>query len=203
MKTILVSAVVALFLLMLSAPHAHTGSVQCECPSVDADGTGNSSCSASESGGHCTVDFNVFDPDIEVEAAQLLSRTSRVYGGPDILFQRFDFRGAFRGFDPRAARMLSEQGQYALIDQILVYALVAAVQNRGSRDQESVGEIHEILRREAGQVTKAFLGSGVFERNGIRVTEGCLEFRSDDLWAMYKAYWSAAAPSPQCQIRNR
>jgi hypothetical protein len=38
----------------------------------------------------------------------------------------------------------------------------------------------------------------LFADSNIVVTPGCVEIRVDELWVMYKAFWSPARASPQC-----
>jgi hypothetical protein len=66
----LLSCCVGLIIALMSI--SASAKVQCSCPKVPADGEGNTSCSASESGGRCTIDFNLFGLESERRAAQLL-----------------------------------------------------------------------------------------------------------------------------------
>lgn len=56
-------------LILMSA--ASDARVRCKCPSIEAEGEGNSSCSAHESGGFCTIDFNEFPRALEQASAEI------------------------------------------------------------------------------------------------------------------------------------
>ena len=68
--------IVASLVVLLISHSVLAGSVQCNCPEVDAKGTGDTSCSATESGSQCTIDFNTFNFDDERSAFELLSSVS-------------------------------------------------------------------------------------------------------------------------------
>ena len=57
--------------IILLAGVASAGTVQCTCPNINAKGTGDTSCSATETGSECTIDFNTFNPADEEAAAEI------------------------------------------------------------------------------------------------------------------------------------
>src|SRR5437763_632892 len=119
-------AALCVFALFESA--TASAEVRCSCPRISATGVGSTSCSASESDGRCTIDFNVFG-ERERPAAELLRR----------------FRpGAFYLPDPSAdsASALVEASQgpgSRLTDAVLVYMLVALAEG-GGQSQEAVAK---------------------------------------------------------------
>src|SRR5438128_11197565 len=104
-----------------------TAKVQCSCPKISADGEGQTSCSTSESGGRCTIDCNLFGPESEKRAAELLieyGRTKLTLPNPNL------------GAD-QALLLLSQGSREKLLDAILIYMTVAAG-NQSSREPKTV-----------------------------------------------------------------
>ena len=184
----------ALFMVLLT--HASiAGTVQCECPSVDAKATGDSSCSATETGGECTIDFNTFDPGDEEKAFTLLKGESPIRDVEWTLFDRYP------GLTPELATRLNNR---QLVDLLMVYVLVSGVQGRSGLDGVPIGAIHSALNKEAGDVVGAFGGDSIANVRDLNmeilVSNGCVEVKAPGVryWAMFKAYWSNAAAEPRC-----
>jgi hypothetical protein len=198
MKTIRYT--VCLSLLVFPIAQANAGSVQCECPSIDAKGTGNSDCSASESGGVCTIDFNTFGEAVEKKAFKLVSD---ILGNQKIFYTRMGNGTDYpEGLDPSAAKRLMDQNPHILVDLLAVYTMVSVVQNDSAEiDKSRLRQIFETLRKDASDVSKAFIGQpSNFRSQEVLVTPGCIEIRDgSNLWAMYKSRFSPVAKSPQCQ----
>lgn len=194
-------------LLLWNAPS--NAAVQCTCPTVTADGEGNTSCSASESGERCTIDFNLFGPVREERAAQILAEVTH--------------EEIFRP-DPAASTVegltLAEQ-QGRLVDAVLVYLVVAAADQAARRpDTINTGnfsyvanEIREQPRRIEAAFSKSAADSWLNvddeslrraprenpERyGGIILVPGCVEVQVNELWVMFKTYWSPARLLPRC-----
>jgi len=199
-----------LFVLMSISASAQ---VRCSCPKIPADGEGNTSCSAAESGGRCTVDFNLFGRDSERRAADLLSKYGRREATPP---------------DPRlsavdALKALSSRDRQQLVDAVCVYMVVAAG-NQSARVPQSVPldglrelvdavssdelimSIEAAFNLEAlnhwSKVTDEELRRGTIPVHTVGraiVSPGCIEFTTrGSLWMMFKANWSAARLAPSC-----
>ncbi len=190
---------------------------QCSCPTIPADGQGNTSCSVNESGGRCTIDYNLFGPENERRAAELL----------------FKFSGrAIKAPDPNlsadeALQALSSKTGDELQDAILVYLAVAAGDQdsryRGTVPLDQLKEVVEIVKSTdvARLITENFSANQRLKwaeqsndvlakielpapvtKNGATVSPGCIEFmtsnRSNRAWMMFKAKWSPTRIKPTC-----
>jgi hypothetical protein len=189
-------------LLFFPAAQAIAGSVQCKCITVKARGTGNSSCSASESGEECMIDYNTFDESVENKAHGLVKE---ILGDDSVFFEKIG-RGTecVDGLDPKTAMRLSEKPSN-LVDQILVYSMVSVVQNEAAIKmiyRLNSRALIKTLRDSARKAAKAFIGNGgEYRESGVLITQGCIEIRYEpNLWAMYKSKYSKAAGKPQCGI---
>ncbi|GIT93332.1 hypothetical protein JANAI62_37610 [Jannaschia pagri] len=177
--------------------------VRCKCPSISAEGEGNSSCSANESGGTCTIDFNLFGVR-EVRASEFLSEQLE----PN--FQPFPNQNTVDSL-----RQAEESG--ILFDQVFMYLNVAAI-SQGTRNPESVplSEIESLFslasefqkeiefafsQQVFGQVMS---GSLVFptdmfvDMGEVVISPGCVEILHSGQWLMFKTHWSLAAEAPGC-----
>ena len=201
----------ALMIALMSSPVS--AKVQCSCPTVSADGEGNTSCSASESAGRCTIDFNLFGLESEMRAAELLNNLG--------------LKG-LRIPDPtlspsQSLAELSSSREEGLVDAVLIYMTVAAG-NQYARIPQSVPLksltelveaarsndlkrlIYEAFGRGARQEWLSYSDKDLTirairdERVGRAiVSPGCIEFTtSDGLWIMFKTNWSPARIVPRC-----
>ncbi|MQU91733.1 hypothetical protein [Sinorhizobium meliloti] len=188
------------------------GANQCNCPQVPAKGEGNSSCSASESNGSCTIDFNIFY-DRENRAAQLLEQAGIASVSlPDAELQAADALQAVAG-TPRL-----------LADALLVYLTVAL------SAQPNANELTVVVREIAGvlhssdfeeRLTQAFdpaLVSSISSDEDLRnnppqsvevgrlsptelsgrIVPGCIELFTSNAWVMFKTSWSPHRLQPRC-----
>ena len=194
-------AVIVIATAILSNP-AFGGSVQCECPSVDAKGTGDTSCSATESGSECTVDFNTFNPKDEQAAFDALSQSSQNQTN----FVSLEGIAGTRFLTPQSATILASKDNNTLIDLLLIYVLVSAVQTDGIIIPNDFEDLQSAMHFQSSNVVSAFLdGSGGTTFSGGSLTalvrHGCVEVtdNSSDYWGMYKAFWSEFAEAPQCR----
>jgi hypothetical protein len=193
-----------------SFSYAYGADIQCSCPNIAADGVGNSSCSASELDSRCTVDFNFFSERVEQEAADFLEKNM----GNFVFYSRIGPEtGSLRGLDEGGARELgARSGGQELIDQIMIYSLVASLQNSSFYEQinpELFRRVYQIVRERTGAVASTFSGNGapiIIERADIRliVVNGCIEYQFNDVqfdgiqWFMFKTFWSSVAQAPRC-----
>ena len=191
-----------LIALAMLAPPAHAGSVQCECPSVLATGTGDTSCSATETGNACTVDFNTFNERDEERAFDLLRsltsrRVTRLRSGRD-------FEGSLGRGDVR--RLADRVDTDDIVDTLMVYVLVSNVQAPGADEfLPELVELHDWMRENDRTIVSTFSGRGSRDVVGAEfgsltavVTQGCVEMRGRGYWTMFKAFWSPSAGAPRC-----
>ena len=189
----------AIFVLGASISEGMAGSVRCTCPSVKADGKGNTSCSATETGNRCTIDFNEFGRHVEYQAAQALSNaTNRSFAVVE--FRRRNTYGRFSSLFSRQDRLL---------DQLAIYMAVSTVQVTDLRPSSSnvrraLKDMVEKLRNNGATIRRVFLSETSRTRHyagSLNVSSGCIEVRVSGFWFMYKAAWSKAKSSPQCRVR--
>jgi len=198
----------AMLILATALPESASAN-DCACPTVRAFGKGNTSCSASESDGRCTIDFNLFDPRAEAVAANLLrSAGLEVVQPPPI----------------PTVQALIEIGQRdpdLLADAVLVYLMVAAADQAidtsadSSRGAQDVARLARPLRKQISSefspdTTQRWLATpdsqlgqtqpqvNSFSDNQVVLAPGCLEIRTDRFWAMFKASWSPLRVRPRC-----
>lgn len=189
-----------IILLSLACGMASANHVRCTCPNISAQATGSTSCSASESNGKCTVAFNEFDQNLEAAAKRLLEiYTQR----PDIRFNRFPAivgSSEQRGMTQPNAQWLSKQGKNAVVDQIMIYALVTLIQSGNYEGKQwEVAAVHKTLRDHASRISKIFVAGGTpYWDNKVRVKHGCLSFKIGNMWGMYKSSWSSSVENQRC-----
>lgn len=192
----------AVFLLFADGP---TWAVtQCTCPRVQASGVGNTSCSASESNGKCTVDFNIFF-ERENRAVDLLKRA-----GISSIHVPDPRNNAVIGL----ANMRGRRDEF--VDAILIYLTVALSAQSNANDLvPTVRQIIDAVRSSsmADRILQAFDPSGagflqpdrtnpVIEnfpsRIRGRMVPGCMELFVDNAWVMFKTNWSPFSNAPRC-----
>jgi hypothetical protein len=201
----------AIMIVLMAIPA--NGKVQCSCPKVPADGEGLTSCSASESGGRCNIDFNLFGLESERRAAQLLIESGHMkLTLSDTELNPF-----------QSLQTLSLVGEERLVDTVLIYMTVAAG-NQSARIPRSVPlkSLRELvdaarsnnLRRHINaafnvDAMKMWMDRSDEYLRGVSirtetigraiVSPGCIEFTtSEGLWIMFKANWSPARIAPRC-----
>lgn len=179
---------------------SHANHVKCKCPNIDARATGSTSCSASESSGICTISFNEFDTRLELTARELLLQIGQ---WKNVAYSEFPANGQTNSptsFTLANATSLGSKNWNSLIDQIMIYSLVALIDSGEVDDQtKQIAEIHDLLRKNARVIGKTFVTEGQrIEDKGVTVQFGCFEFRRDNIWAMYKASWSDSISNEQC-----
>ena len=190
-KIITISALTA---FMLSVFPVYAGTVQCQCPNIKAKGTGDTSCSATESGSNCTIDFNYFNPADEAAAYNALNQ-----GNQDDL--------SWVGVDAPPLNFARSQNldHITLVNTILIYTLISGVQHEDSIPIEDIFSIHSELINNSETVFGAFNNTGsssdfsTSEMNAF-ILHGCIELvsRNSNYWGMFKTNWSENAPAKQC-----
>ncbi|AGB43214.1 hypothetical protein Mesau_00728 [Mesorhizobium australicum WSM2073] len=198
----------AIALLLFSDPVRAENN--CSCPTVTADGRGDSSCSAAEASGQCTIDFNIFPPEAEQRAFDLLKSASKTpLSLPPAGENSVD-----------AMYTASSKGQ--TVEVLLVYLAVAAAaqaqSHPGTIDTQALGEVATLVsdvgkdalkQAFSGETAKEFsavkaLPPGdikslvILSDQGLTVSPGCVEVNKNGLWVMFKANWSPAALAPGC-----
>lgn len=196
-----------LLLPFLLASTEARSEVKCSCPSIKADGEGNSSCSSNESGGRCTIDYNVF-AGREVRAAQALSDNLglTVPSRPGLGVQE-------------AFSSVERSGQ--IPELVLVYLSVAAVDQSvthpKSIDLGALGTVAKIVLELRSDIAKAFSTEAreqfafvkaeeaasskdfvVRSSSSFVISYGCVEVTTDQVSVMFKARWSPYRLAPRC-----
>lgn len=207
----------ALMIAVMSAISV-SAKVQCSCPTISADGEGNTSCSASESDGRCTIDFNLFGKESETRAAELLRNLGRkglTIPNPTLS-------------PSQSLTTLSKSREQELVDAVLIYMTVAAG-NQYARLPQSVpvDSLKELVDAACSDDLKKRI-YGAFNQNALQqwwgcsdedlrnrqirsetvggaiVSPGCIEFTtSNGLWIMFKTNWSPARIFPRCGSPTR
>lgn len=193
--------------------------IQCTCPSIAAEAKGNSSCSATETGSRCTIDFNRFPDFLESNAAEDLSRM--LDGGVN-----FPPEGIDKSFadTEESAAVLSEAIRVAVesknddsFNQLLLIYLTIAVASRTDAEDIYKGnadffrDLRNVVSTQSAPLQNAFkipdvvpaiegvvIERAEFGKVSLIFTPGCVEARSGEIWVMYKAYWASAARLPRC-----
>jgi len=170
-----------------------------------------------ESGGRCTIDYNLFGPENEKRAAELLSKFSgRSIKAPDPNLSPDD-----------ALQALGSKTGDELLDAILVYLAVAAAdQNSLRRDTVPVEKLKEVVEIVKSREVATLIANNFsltqrekwveqsndnlrkielpapVTRNGATVSPGCVEFMtanlSNGMWLMFKVKWSPTRILPTC-----
>ena len=179
--------IVFFFTLMMMGPtHAE---VKCSCPTIKAGGEGNTSCSTSESGGRCTIDYNLFGTR-ENRAASILQQ---------VLKRKFTAYSDLNTHD--ALHQAAERNE--IPQQVLLYMLVATVDQLSSYDNtvpiKSFPEIQTQVEIYSDQIVKAFSLQKLsyfadldaqrmsdpthilLDHNGVVISYGCMSVQTSDL----------------------
>jgi DNA-binding transcriptional regulator YdaS (Cro superfamily) len=183
---------------------------ECTCPTIPASGRGNTSCSGHESNGHCTLDYNLFSPIGEDQAAVML----REAGLKDLMQPP-------NAPTPNVLALMQADPK-SLVDAVLVYLFVAAAEQQLDRHQnmsEQVTQLVQALTPLRPQIASAF-GREVTQRwlvptkqinpqelpkserlsdNRIVLAPGCIEGTVSGFWVMFKASWSPMRIRPRCE----
>lgn len=207
----LLSCCVGLIMALMSI--SASAKMQCSCPKIPADGEGNTSCSASESGGRCTIDFNLFGPESEKRAAQLLIE----FGHTKLTLPDAELN------PDQSLQALSSSREEQLVDAVLIYMTVAAG-DQNTRIPQSVPlkSLKELVDAVRSNVLKTRINAAFnllarerwlrYSDEDLRklsipvetvgraiVSPGCVEFTtSEGLWIMFKTNWSPARSAPRC-----
>jgi hypothetical protein len=198
-------------MLMLTSTAFAQNKTQCSCPSIKADGFGSSSCSANESSQRCRIEYNQF-------AQTEVAKVEQIFSNAGIKVRGFDGAPNMPPHQANTVFATTLSGDQ-IAEAILVYMAVAAARD----DSFSASDARDLHRAVIGdfsrknKVITAFnaeafnAGSRTLqgsappkplnvERMGDLVTStGCASVRAGGKWYMYKAFWSPARHSPQCE----
>jgi hypothetical protein len=195
------------FLSLFTRPAAAN---DCACPTVQAFGKGNTSCSASESAGRCSINYNLFSPATEARSVQLLNASG-------LLTVRTPPVGD-------SVQILTDlaKSEDLLVDAVFVYLIVGTadlVTDANVSVASGVRSIVQLLLPLRSELAKIFQPlqmakwrltpdailktvpipkSIVFADNAVVLSEGCVEVQVSQLWAMFKASWSPNRQLPRC-----
>ena len=209
-KIFLVS--VAAGLMIFGFEKSVMSAVQCSCPTVSAEGEGETSCSAAESSGLCTIDFNLFGEEREGRAASFLSE----HAGIDV-----ERPNPFSTTED-GLRFAEENG--TLPGVVLLYLVVAASSQAERTENFRLLDRFEEIRNEIfevpSEIEKAFDVSQlerwrtvpdkelspdslrVIERPNMILSPGCVEVSIGEVWVMFKTWWSPARITKRCGGRG-
>ena len=183
--------------------------VRCTCPTIKADGKGNNSCSVNESGGRCTIDYNLFG-DRETQAADLLSQ---------ILSYSFK---SYPNLNTKDS-LLEAANNDELWRQVQLYLLVAAVSQKNSYsssvDDKTFSDVDKLIKEYDRVIMEAFEPHLADKHSGsenlmqlpgadilvlvdkfdIVISYGCISIETNGAYMMFKTWWSPARFEPQCK----
>ena len=182
--------------------------VKCSCPSINADGEGNTSCSTSESGGRCSIDYNLFN-EREKRAAKQLS---------EILKMEFTAYGELNTFDT----LVQARNKGKILEQVQLYLSVAAVNQLTSYGDtvpiHGLVAVWDHVVRYKEEVINAFNPKSFYEHweldeqelqqpdsyiiiddGQVVITFGCMSVVTPDISVMFKAWSSPARAIPFCR----
>ena len=182
--------------------------VKCSCPSINADGEGNTSCSTSESGGRCSIDYNLFN-EREKRAAKLLSK---------ILKMQFAAYGELNTFDT----LVQAQQNGKILEQVQLYLSIAAVNQFTSYEDtvpiQGLLAVWDHVVKYKEEVINAFNPESFYEHleldeqqlqqpdsyiivddKEVVITFGCMSVVTPDISVMFKAWSSPARAIPFCR----
>ena len=139
----LIAIVLSTSTLLVDSLHAE---VKCSCPTIDAEGEGETSCSTNESGGKCTIDYNLF-ANRELRAADLLRNILQT---PFTTYAELNTN--------EALSQAYERDE--LTNQVLLYLLIAAVDQYSSH-QDTVpdnvfSDVQSIVEEYQYSIEEAF-----------------------------------------------
>ena len=182
--------------------------VRCTCPTIKADGKGNSSCSVNESGGRCTIDYNLFG-DRETQAADLLNNIS------GYRFTPYPTLSTRESLDAAASNN-------ELSRQVQLYLLVATVSQQmsfpNSVDNRTFSDVENMINNYDHQIIQAFDPQLVdhfstsqnliqspndsnlvlVDDTDIVITYGCISIETNGAYMMFKTWWSPSRLLPKC-----
>jgi hypothetical protein len=193
--------------------------IQCTCPSIAAEAKGNSSCSATETGSRCTIDFNRFPDFLESKAAEDLSKAldEGVNFPPEGVDKSFAESEESAAVLSEAIRVATESKNDDGFNQLLLIYLTIAVASRTDAENVYKGnadffsDLRNVVSAQSASLQNAFkipdavpaiegvvVGRAEYGKVSLIFTPGCVEARSGEIWVMYKTYWASAARLPRC-----
>lgn len=183
---------------------------RCKCPTISAEAKGNSSCSGTETGNLCTINFNRFPDQIENRAADYLSKIiPNPLGFPPGKVSS-ELVDVAESADVLAAT--ANNSETDEFNQLLLTYLFVSVASREDasgifdRDNQFISTLVGWVENNSLELRSLFargtppVKASSIELDGLTLTlsPGCIEAKSKDLWVMYKTYWAHAAQKPQC-----
>lgn len=194
--------------LLIALPCTAIGG-DCSCPTVKAKGKGNTSCSVNESGGWCTIDYNLFSPAVESRAAQFVERVTGVKAtlpqtNQAATFQLQQLAGQPKNFITRAVAVYLVVGAFnqmadrpETVSEPLLARAVKELQT--PQAQSLVADAFSLSRMsEWDSTSKTFSNESVRKIGNLIVSPGCVEYKETSGWLMFKASWAAAKSTAQC-----
>ena len=173
--------------------------VKCSCSTINADGEGNTSCSTSESGGRCTIDYNLFY-EREDRAVQLLRDNL------DADFTSYSWLDA-----PEALALAFEREE--IVEQVQLYLSIATIDQYVSHHEtvnlHSIRDVWQRVQDHRDAVFAAFdprVRSDsmriLVDEGDVIITFGCISVETADMRVMFKIWTSPARAIPYCKSHD-
>ncbi|MDE2813639.1 MAG: hypothetical protein OXM01_11470 [Gemmatimonadota bacterium] len=170
--------------------------VKCSCLTINADGEGSTSCSTSESGGRCTIDYNLFN-EREDRAVEVLGK-----------YLDAEFT-SYRELDVREALTHALQRE-EIVEQVQLYLSIAAVDqfvsHEGTIKLDYLQDVWQRVNQHMDEVIAAFDPRGhseeltlLVDRDDVVITFGCISVETPDIRVMFKTWTSPARAIPHCK----
>ena len=190
-----VLTLLAVFASQISTEPAQA-TVKCSCSTINADGEGNTSCSTSESGGRCTIDYNLFN-EREDRAVEVL----REY--LDAEFTSYNLLDA-----PEALGHAREREE--TVEQVQLYLSIAAVDqfvsHEGTIKLDYLRDVWQKVNEHKAEVIQAFSPRSrrddlilLVDDGDVVITFGCISVETSDMRVMFKIWSSPARYIPYCK----
>lgn len=191
------------------APNSYAAEkVWCSCPTIKADGKGTTNCTANESNGRCTIDYNVFGSR-EIRTAEVLQEHL------DTPFTPYSNVGIVE-----ALRTAETKGE--LHKQIQLYLMIATVDQMDtypeSVPKEGFSEVQTYIEKYQEQIRQAFAHDNVghfsaygesdalshgnlliIDTSGVVISPGCISVKTSSVDVMFKTFWAPARWFPRCR----
>ena len=208
-QTKILSAILFFALCLCLAPIAAAGEkVWCSCATIKADGKGTTNCTANESNGRCTIDYNVFGTR-EIRTAEVLSEYL------EMSFTAYPHLGVIAALNNAAGegnlhRQVQLYLMIATVDQLDTYP--DSVPTDGFREVNDVVESYENEIGQAFSPTLVGFLSGYDETDArqhggfhyadnaeVVISPGCISVQTSSINVMFKTFWAPARWFPRCR----
>lgn len=170
--------------------------VKCSCETIKADGEGNSSCSTNESGGRCTIDYNLF-AERETRAQDILKELADV----DVI--------SFPNLNSQQSIIAAERDN-TMQQLILLYLSIAAtdqlISHPDTVPNDMFSRLVSVVEQRSNEISQAFSRDSIASQSQtvlvddgeVVLSSGCMSVDLRDAIVMFKASWSPFRAVPRC-----